>query len=105
MFILLEIQGLQYKVSEGEFLYVNYLGNYKAGKILFFKNIVLFYQDENNTFFGEPFLENIKVSYKILQHVKNDKVIVFKKKRRKGYKVKNGHRQLLTKIQILSILK
>jgi len=52
---------------------------------------------------GAPTLSGVKVSGKILEHVKGDKVIVFKKKRRKGYVVKNGHRQQFTKVQIESI--
>jgi large subunit ribosomal protein L21 len=102
MFVLLEVQGFQYKVVIGDFLYVNYI-NKELGEHIVFKNILLYYRDANDFAIGNPIVKNMSVSVKVLQHIKSDKVLIFKKKRRKGYKVKNGHRQSLTKIKVLSI--
>jgi large subunit ribosomal protein L21 len=65
---------------------------------------VLLVDNEGKVTIGSPMVENAKVTAKVLDHVKGDKVIVFKKKRRKGYKVKNGHRQQFTQIQIGEIV-
>lgn len=64
---------------------------------------VLLYNDGKETKVGAPTVEGVKVEAKVLEHLKDEKVIVFKKKRRKSYKVKNGHRQQLTKIEITKI--
>ncbi len=100
MFAIVEIAGKQYKVEEGQEIYVHRLeakegDNAEVGRILA-------KGDDKAMEFGTPELKGA-VKATILEHVKDDKVIVFKKKRRKGYKVKNGHRQALTKIKIDSI--
>ena len=100
MFAIVEIAGLQYKVEQDQKLFVNRLKGEKGDKVSFEK--VLLTIDGAITV-GAPAVEGVSVQAEILDHVQADKVIVFKKKRRKGYKVKNGHRQQLTQIQIVSI--
>ena len=100
MFAIVEIAGLQYKVEQNQKLFVNRLKGEKGEKVSFEK--VLLTIDGAITV-GAPAVEGVSVQAEILDHVQADKVIVFKKKRRKGYKVKNGHRQQLTQIQIVSI--
>ena len=101
MYAVVEIQGSQFKVSKNQKLYVNRL-NGKEGTKVTFDNVLLI-EDKGKTSIGSPILEKASVSVSIVDHLKGDKVIVFKKKRRKGYKVKNGHRQYLTKLEILKI--
>ena len=100
MLAIVEIAGLQYKVEQNQKLFVNRLKGEKGDKVSFEK--VLLTIDGAITV-GAPAVEGVTVQAEILDHVQADKVIVFKKKRRKGYKVKNGHRQQLTQIQIVSI--
>ena len=100
MLAIVEIAGLQYKVEQNQKLFVNRLKGDKGDKVSFEK--VLLTIDGAITV-GAPAVEGVSVQAEILDHVQADKVIVFKKKRRKGYKVKNGHRQQLTQIQIVSI--
>ena len=102
MFAVVDILGQQFKVFEKTDIFVHRL-DHKEGSTVNFDKIYLFY-DGKKTFVGSPLVNNITVKAKILKHLKGDKVIVFKKKRRKGYKVKNGHRQSLTQINIQSIL-
>jgi len=100
MFAIVEIAGLQYKVEQDQKLFVNRLKGDKGDKVSFDKVLLTV----NGTItVGAPAVNGITVDAEILDHVKADKVIVFKKKRRKGYKVKNGHRQSLTQIQITGI--
>ena len=100
MFAIVEIAGLQYKVEQDQKLFVNRLKGEKGDKVSFDKILLTV----NGTItVGAPAVSGITVDAEILDHVKADKVIVFKKKRRKGYKVKNGHRQSLTQIQITGI--
>ena len=100
MLAIVEIAGLQYKVEQNQKLFVNRLKGEKGDNVSFEK--VLLTIDGAITV-GAPAVEGVSVQAEILDHVQADKVIVFKKKRRKGYKVKNGHRQQLTQIQIVSI--
>ena len=100
MLAIVEIAGLQYKVEQNQKLFVNRLKGEKGDKVSFEK--VLLTIDGAITV-GAPAVEGVSVQAEILDHVQADKVIVFKRKRRKGYKVKNGHRQQLTQIQIVSI--
>jgi large subunit ribosomal protein L21 len=96
MFAVVDIAGQQFKVSEKIQYYVPKLNE------VTFKNVLLL-SDENGTKVGNPFLEGVEVKAKVLAHAKDDKVIVFKKKRRTGYDKKNGHRQQLTRIEITNI--
>ncbi len=97
MYAIVEIAGQQYKVAKDQKVFVHRLEGKEGSKVSFDKVLLL---DAGKVTIGAPVIENAVVSAKILGHLKGDKVIVFKKKRRKGYKVKNGHRQFLTEIQI-----
>ena len=97
MYAIVEIAGQQYKVAKDQKVFVHRLEGKEGSKVSFDKVLLL---DDGKVTIGAPVIENAVVSAKILGHLKGDKVIVFKKKRRKGYKVKNGHRQFLTEIQI-----
>ncbi len=101
MYAIVEIAGQQFKVEKGQEIFVHRLEGEEGAKLDFDK--VLLIEDGKKIKVGTPNVEGAKVSTKILSHLKGDKVIVFKKKRRKGYRVKNGHRQYLTKISIESI--
>lgn len=100
MYAIVEIAGLQYKVEQDQQLYVNRLQG-DAGAEVSFDRVLL--TDNGSIQVGAPVIDGVSVVAKIVEHVKGDKVIVFKKKRRKGYKKKNGHRQQFTKIEIVSI--
>lgn len=101
MYAVVNIQGAQFKVEEGQQIFVNRLGD-NEGDNVEFKEVLLI-DDDGKVSVGQPFVKGASVKAKVLDHVKDDKIIVFKKKRRKGYKVKNGHRQQLSKIEIESI--
>ena len=101
MYAIVEIAGQQFKVSKDLKVYVNRLTNEEGSKVSFDK--VLLLDDNGAITLGAPAIEGASVEAKVLQHLKGDKVIVFKKKRRKGYKKRNGHRQYLTQIVIEGI--
>ena len=101
MFAVVEIQGSQFKVSKDQKLYVNRI-DAKEGSKVSFDNVLLI-DDGKKVQVGKPALSGTSVEAKVVSHIKDDKVIVFKKKRRKGYKVKNGHRQPITEIIIQGI--
>jgi large subunit ribosomal protein L21 len=101
MYAVVEIAGAQYKVSPSEKLYVPRLPNEVGSDLKIDK--VLLLADDTAVKVGSPMVEGASVGAKVLAHVKDEKVIVFKKKRRKGYRVKNGHRQQYTQIEITSI--
>ncbi|MBC7553719.1 MAG: 50S ribosomal protein L21 [Taibaiella sp.] len=97
MFVIVSIAGQQFKVKKNDELFVHRLeGN--AGDKVEFSEVLMVSNEGNITFTNAP-----KVQAEIIDHLKGDKVIVFKKKRRKGYMKKNGHRQSLTKIKINEI--
>ena len=101
MYAIVEIAGQQFKVSKDLKVYVHRLADKEGDAISFAKVLLL---DDNGTItLGAPAVEGASVEAKVLQHLKGDKVIIFKKKRRKGYKKRNGHRQYLTQIQISGI--
>mgnify|MGYP001039488290 FL=1 len=100
MYAIVEIAGLQYKVEQDQQLYVNRLQG-EAGSEVTFDRVLL--TDNGTVQVGAPVIDGVSVVAKIVEHVRGDKVIVFKKKRRKGYKVKKGHRQHFTKIEVISI--
>lgn len=100
MFAIVEIAGLQYKVEQDQKLFVNRLSGEKGDKVTFDKVLLTV---NGATTVGAPAVSGIAVEAEIIEHLKADKVIVFKKKRRKGYAKKNGHRQSLTQIKIVSI--
>ena len=100
MYAIVNIAGQQFKVKDGQQIYVHRLKD-EAGKKVEFSDIVLT-ENDGKVKIGAP-IKGAKVTAKVIEHLKDDKVLVFKKKRRKGYKKMNGHRQYLTKIQIESI--
>ena len=101
MYAVVEIAGQQFKVEKDQKLFVHRLEN-KEGSIVSFEKVYLI-DDGKKISFGTPSISGTYVNAKVLKHLKGDKVIVFKKKRRKGYRVKNGHRQALTELLIQSI--
>ena len=101
MYAIVEISGKQFKVEKNKFIYTDKILP-KTGKKVEFDN-VLFISDKGKAKIGKPTIKGSKVTGEVLTHFKDDKVTVFKKKRRKGYKVKNGHRQQMTKILIKDI--
>jgi large subunit ribosomal protein L21 len=101
MYAIVEIAGQQFKVAKDQKVYVHRLQEAEGSKVSFDK--VMLIEDGENVTIGAPAIEGAAVTAKVLGHLKGDKVIVFKKKRRKGYKKKNGHRQYLSEIQIESI--
>ncbi len=103
MFAVVDIAGQQFKVEEGKKYYVPKLKADVDANVTFDKVLVL--GDDEKVQIGSPVVEGTKVEAKILEHLKDDKVIVFKKKRRKSYKKKRGHRQHLTRIEVLKIVK
>jgi len=101
MYAVVEIAGKQFKVAENQSLFVHRLEAAEGDKVSFDR--VLLVENNGKTQVGAPVISGSSVEAKVLSHVKGDKVLVFKKKRRKGYAVKRGHRQQFTKIQIESI--
>ena len=95
---VVEISGKQFKVAKDSKLYVHRL-DAKEGSKVSFENVLLL-DNGSKVVVGTPTVTGASVEAKVVKHLKDDKVIVFKKKRRKGYKVKNGHRQALTEIVI-----
>ena len=101
MYAIVDIAGKQFKVTQDQFVYAPKMAG-EEGASVEFDNVLLL-DNDGKVEVGAPLVKGAKVSGKILGHVQGDKVIVFKKKRRKGYKVKNGHRQEFTKILIEAI--
>lgn len=101
MYAIVEIAGQQFKVEEGKKIYVHRLDAKEGQEIDFDK--VLLIENENKITIGEPTIKDAIIEGKVLDHMKGDKVIVFKKKRRKGYRVKNGHRQNFSLVEIVRI--
>jgi large subunit ribosomal protein L21 len=101
MYAIVEIAGQQFKVEEGKKIFVHRLEIENEKEIEF--DHVLLIEDGEKIIIGEPTIKDAVVDGKIIDHVRGDKVIVFKKKRKKGYRIKNGHRQNFTQVEILSI--
>lgn len=102
MYAIVEIAGQQFKVAKDQKVYVHRLQEEEGAKITF--DHVLLLEDGSNITVGAPAIDGAAVEAKVVKHLKGDKVIVFKKKRRKGYQKKNGHRQYLTELRIEGIL-
>ncbi|MCB0444270.1 MAG: 50S ribosomal protein L21 [Gelidibacter sp.] len=102
MYAIVEIAGQQFKVVKDQKVFVHRLAT-EEGKTVSFDNVLLI-GDGNNITLGAPAIDGAQVGAKVLKHLQGDKVIVFKKKRRKGYRKKNGHRQALSEIVIESIV-
>ena len=101
MFAVVDILGQQFKVAENTKYYVPRLNQEPESEVTF--DQVLLLSDGKETKVGSPVVKGAKVIAKVLSHLKDDKVIVFKKKRRKGYRKLNGHRQQLTRIEVTQI--
>ena len=101
MYAIVEIAGQQFKVSEKQEIFVNRINSKEGSKIIFDK--VLLLDKDGKIDVGVPKINGVGVTAKVVEHLKSDKVLVFKKKRRKGYRVKNGFRHSLTKIEIQKI--
>lgn len=102
MYAIIEISGKQFKVSPQDQLYIPYQPDAAVGDSIVLPNVLL-WADGDDIQVGKPRVAGAEVQASVLGHIKGDKVIVFKKKRRKRYKVKRGHRQLHTRIQIDSL--
>ncbi|MGB3183659.1 MAG: 50S ribosomal protein L21 [Cyclobacteriaceae bacterium] len=103
MYAIVNIAGKQFKVTQDQFVYAPKMAGDEGASVEL--NDVLLVESDGTVDVGTPLIKGAKISAKILGHVKGDKVIVFKKKRRKGYKKKNGHRQEFTKLLIEDISK
>ena len=101
MYAIVEIAGQQFKVEKGRKLYVHRLQGDENSSVSFDK--ILLIDNDGQVKVGAPVVKGASVDATILRHLKDDKVIVFKKKRRKGYQKQNGHRQYLTQIEINDI--
>lgn len=101
MYAVVKIGGHQYRVSEGDVLFVDKQSD-EIDQKLTFDRVLLINEDDNVTI-GKPVVEDVSIEATLLDNVKSDKVIVFKKKRRKGYRVKRGHRQPMSQIEINKI--
>ncbi len=101
MYAIVEIAGQQFKVVQDQKLFVHRLAEKEGSKVSFDKVYLL--DDGKKVSIGAPAITGASVEAKVVSHLKGDKVIVFKKKRRKGYRVKNGHRQALTELVIEKI--
>ncbi|WP_238784772.1 50S ribosomal protein L21 [Blattabacterium cuenoti] len=102
MYAIVNIKDKQFKIVENEYIYVPHICKNIGEQILL--NQVFLFCKQGKLILGNPFIEKINVKIEILQHIKGKKIIIFKKKRRKGYKVKNGFRPLFSKIRIISFL-
>ncbi|MBN3036631.1 MAG: 50S ribosomal protein L21 [Bacteroidales bacterium] len=101
MYAIVDIAGQQVKVSKAQKVIVHRLDAEKGSEMRF--NKVLLFEKEGKTLVGTPILEGISVRATVIEHLRGEKITVFKKKRRKGYQVSNGHRQYLSKIIIEDI--
>ena len=102
MYAIVNIKGCQYKVTENQKVFIPKLKDEIGSKVTF-SDVLMFTSDDKSFEIGAPTLSK-KVEATVINHVKDDTVIVFKKKRRKGYKVRKGHRQNYTQIEINSIV-
>ncbi|MBA4321434.1 MAG: 50S ribosomal protein L21 [Odoribacter sp.] len=101
MYAIVEIAGQQFKVEEGKNIFVHRL-EVENEKMIEFDQVLLI-EDDGKVIIGDPTIKDAVVEGKILEQLRGDKVIVFKKKRKKGYRIRNGHRQYFTQVQIVSI--
>lgn len=101
MYAIVEIAGKQFKVEKDKYIYTHRLSGDEGTSVTFDKVMLL--DNSGVISIGLPSIKGASVTGKVMEHLKDDKVLVFKKKRRKGYKKKNGHRQYLSKVLIESI--
>lgn len=102
MYVIVDIQGQQFKVQQGQKLFVHRINAEEGSEVEFEK--VMLIDNEGDVTVGTPIIDGAKVVAEVLLHVKGDKVLVFKKKRRKGYQKLNGHRQQFSQIQVKEII-
>ncbi len=102
MYVIVDIQGQQFKVQQDQRLFVHRINADQGAKVEFDK--VMLIDNEGVITVGAPIIEGAKVVLEILSHVKGDKVLIFKKKRRKGYRKLNGHRQQFSEVRIKEII-
>lgn len=103
MYAIVNIAGQQFKVENNRKMFVHRLDAEEGSSVEF--NEILLLEEDGQVMIGKPYLEGASVIAKVLEHMKGDKVLVFKKKRRKGYQKLNGHRQYMTRIEIEGIYK
>ncbi len=101
MYAIVEIAGQQFKIEPGKKIFVHRLEVQEGKKVEIDK--VLLLEDDGVITIGDPIIKDAVIEGTVVDHVRGDKVIVFKKKRKKGYRIKNGHRQNFTQVEILSI--
>ncbi|MDA9261986.1 50S ribosomal protein L21 [Flavobacteriales bacterium] len=101
MYAIVEIAGQQFKVVKDQTLFVHRLQDEEGSTVTFDK--VLLTDNDGKVTLGAPAIKGASITAKVEEHLKGDKVIIFKKKRRKGYKLKKGHRQYLTKLTVTAI--
>jgi large subunit ribosomal protein L21 len=102
MYAIVEIAGQQFKVEQGQKLFVHRL-EAEQGSVVEFEKILLI-DNDGKVVVGAPAIDGAKVTAEVVSHLKGDKVIVFHKKRRKGYRKRNGHRQYLTELRIKEVV-
>ncbi len=100
---IIKMQGRQFTVEEGDILFVNRYSDYESGSNVIINDVIGVSQ-EGQFRIGTPYVPGAQVTVKILEHKRGEKIVVFKKKRRKGYKRRKGHRQELSVIQVESIV-
>jgi large subunit ribosomal protein L21 len=103
MYAIVDVKDKQFKVREDDTLYVPYHSEADVDETLTLDRVLLVSNEDGDVTVGTPTVEDVSVMARVVDHVKGDKVIVFKKKRRKRYRVKRGHRQQYTQIQIESL--
>ena len=103
MYAIVDVKDKQFKVREGDTLYVPYHSEADEDDTLTLDRILLVSDGDGDVTIGTPTVDGASATARVLEHVKGDKVIVFKKKRRKRYRVKRGHRQQYTQIEIESL--
>lgn len=103
MYAIVNIAGQQFRVENNKKIFVHRLEAEEGSSLEF--NEILLLEEDGQVLIGKPYLEGASVVAKVVEHMKADKVLVFKKKRRKGYQKMNGHRQYMTKIEIEGIFK
>jgi large subunit ribosomal protein L21 len=102
MLAIVNIKGKQYRVSENDRIFINKLKEEPGAKVKFDKSVLMFSKDDKSFSVGAPTLD-MNIEATVIGHIKDDKVVIFKKKRRKGYKRTRGHRQQYTEIEINKI--
>lgn len=103
MYAIVDFKGFQYRVEKDAVIKVSYMAKAEAGSKVDMNDILLLHDDNNNIKVGQPTVPSAKVTAEVLGHGRDKKVIVFKKKKRKGYKKTQGHREYFTEVKITDI--